>query len=274
MNLLKCWPVFLVLGFLAACSSAPSPAVEASPQTTVPSSGDSLTTLESRYSYAIGMNFGKSISNTEATFDTEILIRAMRDQIENKPALLTDEEAETALQSLLLEIQMNREKKLAEAAQKALIEQTAFLEKNKNDSGVVTTATGLQYKVVQPGNGVSPKATDKVSVHYIGSLLDGTEFDNTFKRDEPLEFPVNAVIPGWQELLGLMQEGMKVKAWIPSSLAYGEEGVNPIIPGNSLLVFDVELIKVLVEPPPVEENVVPAADTAKTAKGAVSESKK
>lgn len=259
MNLIKCCALFLPICFLAACSSAPAPAVEpaAAP------AKDTLETLEAQYSYAIGMNFGKSISNTEAKVDTEILIRAMRDQLENKPLLLTDEEAETALRSLLLEIQTNREKKLLEDSKKALDEQKAFLEKNKTDSGVITLPSGLQYKILRAGNGVSPKPTDQVSVHYIGTLLNGTEFDNTFKRNEPLEFPVNVVIPGWQELLGVMQEGMKVKAWIPSHLAYGEEGVDPIIPGNALLVFEVELLKVLVEPPPADSSVTaPAAEAA------------
>ncbi len=267
MNLIKCCTLFLPIYFLVACSGAPAPAVEATPAEPVK---DTLETLEARYSYAIGMNFGKSISNTEAKVDTDILIRAMRDQLENKPMLLTDEEAETALRNLLLEIQTNREKKLLEESKKALDEQKAFLEKNKADSGVIALPSGLQYKVLRAGSGISPKPTDQVSVHYVGTLLNGTEFDNTLKRNEPLEFPVNVVIPGWQELLGVMQEGMKVKAWIPSSLAYGEEGVDPIIPGNALLVFEVELLKVLVEPPPADSTLAtPAAsapaDTAATA---------
>jgi FKBP-type peptidyl-prolyl cis-trans isomerase len=124
-------------------------------------------------------------------------------------------------------------------------------------------------KVLKAAEGISPKMGDRVKVHYVGSLLDGTEFDNSVKRGEPLEFPVSAVIEGWQDLLMTMKEGMKVKAWIPSALAYGEAGVPPLIPANALLVFEVELLKVYAENPVIDSTaVVPAApaDSAATKK--------
>jgi len=126
----------------------------------------------------------------------------------------------------------------------------------------------VQYKVIKEGTGITPKVSDKVQVHYVGALLDGTEFDNSVKRGEPLEFPVNAVIEGWQDLLQVMKEGMKVKAWIPSALAYGEAGVPPMIPANALLVFEVELLKVYAETPAVDTTAAPAAPAADAAKPA------
>jgi FKBP-type peptidyl-prolyl cis-trans isomerase FkpA/FKBP-type peptidyl-prolyl cis-trans isomerase FklB len=175
-----------------------------------------------------------------------------------RPVLLNDTAAEAALQDLLLQMQKKKEADEAASAKKALDEQAAFLAKNIMDSTVKTTPKGVQYKVLKDSTGISPKASDKVKVHYIGSLLNGTEFDNSVKRGEPLEFPVNAVIEGWQDLLQVMKEGMKVKAWIPSALAYGEAGVPPLIPANSLLVFEVELLKVYAETP-ASASVVPAA---------------
>jgi FKBP-type peptidyl-prolyl cis-trans isomerase len=165
---------------------------------------------------------------------------------------MDDSTAEKALQGLLLQMQQKKEADAKAAAQKSLEEQAQFLAKNVLDSTVKVTTKGVQYKVIKEGTGITPKVSDKVQVHYIGALLDGTEFDNSVKRGEPLEFPVNAVIEGWQDLLQVMKEGMKVKAWIPSALAYGEAGVPPMIPANALLVFEVELLKVYAETPAVD----------------------
>jgi len=217
----------------------------------------SLDSPEDRYSYALGMDLGKAIANVNVPLKMDVLMSAILDETDStRKVLLNDTAAETALQDLLLLMQKKKETDEAAAAKKALDEQAAFLAKNIMDSTVKTTPKGVQYKVLKNADstGISPKASDKVKVHYIGSLLDGTEFDNSVKRGEPLEFPVNAVIEGWQDLLQVMKEGMKVKAWIPSALAYGEEGVPPLIPANSLLVFEVELLKVYAE--------APAADTA------------
>jgi FKBP-type peptidyl-prolyl cis-trans isomerase FkpA len=120
----------------------------------------------------------------------------------------------------------------------------AFLKANASKPGVKTTSSGLQYLVLEEGKGKSPKATDTVLVHYKGNLLDGTEFDSSYKRNEPISFPLNGVIPGWTEGVQLMKEGGKIRLFIPSNLAYGSRGAGGVIPPDSTLVFDIELLKV------------------------------
>lgn len=120
----------------------------------------------------------------------------------------------------------------------------AFLKANSTQPGVKTTSSGLQYLVLEEGKGKSPKATDTVLVHYKGNLLDGTEFDSSYKRNEPISFPLNGVIPGWTEGVQLMKEGGKIRLFIPSNLAYGSRGAGGVIPPDSTLIFDIELLKV------------------------------
>ena len=274
-----CFLSIVAVGALIACSSSPKPAVVPAQTTNVATvQKDTLITPKQRYSYALGMDMGHALKNVDADIDEEILLRSIRDQMDGKTPMMSDSDAQKSLQELLVQIQQKKEQKAAEAAKKALDDQKAFLEKNKKDSGVVTTASGLQYKIIKQGNadGKTPKSTDKVKVHYVGALMDGTEFDSSRKRGEPLEFPVNAVIQGWQELLTLMKEGMEVKAWIPSNLGYGAEGASPVIPANALLVFDVELLNVLptdsVAVKPVASQEA-KADTAKTVKKTAKELK-
>ncbi|MCF0215184.1 MAG: FKBP-type peptidyl-prolyl cis-trans isomerase [Fibrobacteraceae bacterium] len=265
-------------GMVAACGGEkPKPVVNPEPAPApasvakAPLTADSLKTSQDRYSYALGMDLGKAIANVNVPIKLDYLLQAIKDQVDTSAkVLLSDSASEAALQDMLLQMQKQKELDAANAAKKALEDQKAFLETNKKDSTVKVTAKGVQYKVVKEGTGLVPKANDKVQVHYIGALLDGTEFDNSVKRGEPLEFPVTAVIEGWQDLLMNMKEGMKVKAWIPSQLAYGEQGVPPMIPGNSMLVFEVELIKVFAETPAAEapadssiqSNAAPAAESA------------
>jgi FKBP-type peptidyl-prolyl cis-trans isomerase len=126
----------------------------------------------------------------------------------------------------------------------ALAKGEKFLEENGKKEGVVTTASGLQYLILTPGTGKSPKATDTVRVHYSGTLLSGTEFDSSYKRNEPIDFPLNRVIPGWTEGVQLMSEGAKFRFFIPSRLAYGARGAGRDIGPNETLIFEVELLKV------------------------------
>ena len=218
----------------AAPATDPTPAP--APAAVSDSGKVSLDSAVDRYSYALGMDLGKAIANISVPLKLDVIISAIRDEVDSgRTVLMTDSASEVALQDLLLKMQQKKEADEKAAAKKALDEQAAFLAKNITDSTVKVTTKGVQYKVIKDGAGAMPKVGDKVQVHYIGSLLDGTEFDNSVKRGEPLEFPVSAVIEGWQDLLQVMKEGMKVKAWIPSALAYGEAGVPPMIPANALL---------------------------------------
>ena len=241
---------------------APAPAPVVTPEKTV-----NLDSAVDRYSYALGMDLGKAIANISVPLKLDVIIEAIKDEVDSsRKVLLADSTAEAALQDLLLKMQQKKA-----AAKKALDEQAAFLAKNIMDSTVKVTPKGVQYKILNEGLGIIPKVGDKVQVHYVGALLDGTEFDNSVKRGEPLEFPVSAVIEGWQDLLQVMKEGMKVKAWIPSALAYGEAGVPPMIPANALLVFEVELLKVYTETPAVDTTAVAPAAPAEAAATAAAE---
>lgn len=273
------------LGVLVACGGSQKPAVEpaVAPADTVaaqPAKPD-MNNPTDRYSYALGMDLGKAVANINVPLNIPVLMDAILDQVDsNRSVLMTDSVAESALQDLLLQMQKKKEADDKAQAQKALDEQAKFLAENAKDTAVKTTPKGVQYRVLKNAAGISPKAGDKVQVHYVGALLDGTEFDNSVKRGEPLEFPVNAVIEGWQDLLQVMHEGMKVKAWIPSGLAYGEAGVPPMIPANAMLVFEVELLKVYAEVPAIDSAAIapavepaasataPAAEPAKTAPAA------
>lgn len=252
--------------------SVASAAVAAQPAATA-TEKVSLEDPINRYSYALGMDLGKAVANVNVPLNTSVLMEAIKDQIDSSRTVqMSDSVCESALQDLLLKMELQKEADAKAAAKKALEEQAQFLSKNIMDTTVKVTTKGVQYKVIKEGTGIVPKISDKVQVHYVGSLLDGTEFDNSVKRGEPLEFPVSAVIEGWQDLLQVMKEGEKVKAWIPSALAYGEDGVDPLIPANAMLVFEVELLKVFAEVPPVDSLAAsaPAAasDTAKVAEPA------
>jgi FKBP-type peptidyl-prolyl cis-trans isomerase len=174
--------------------------------------------------------------------NSEVIKAGLEDAYKEAPKL-TDAEMQTILTSLQQKLQDKRMKEQQQASSKNLEKADAFLAKNKSANGVKTTASGLQYQVMKEGNGVSPKATDNVKVHYHGTLLDGTVFDSSVQRGEPAEFPLNRVIPGWTEGLQLMKKGAKYKFFIPPGLAYGAQGAGTIGP-NSLLIFEVELIDV------------------------------
>ena len=272
---MKFKPIFSVVlpicGVLVACGGGEKPAVEPAP-VAAPVAADSskpdLSNAVDRYSYALGMDLGKAVANVNVPLNIPVLMGAIKDQVDsNRSVLMSDSASESALQDLLLQMQKKKEADDKAQAQKALDEQTKFFAENAKDTTVKKTPKGVQYKMLKAGAGISPKTGDKVQVHYVGSLLDGTEFDNSVKRGEPLEFPVDAVIEGWQDLLQVMKEGDKVKAWIPSALAYGEAGVPPMIPANAMLVFEVELLKVFAEVPAIDSAAVapvaPAAEPAK-----------
>lgn len=201
-----------------------------------------LKTEQDSLAYAIGLQWGKNLMVDDLKLDSDVIKAGLEDAYQEAPKL-TDAEMQTILTNLQQKLQDKRMKEQQQASSNNLEKANQFLEKNKTEEGVKTTASGLQYKVLKEGNGVSPKATDNVKVHYHGTLLDGKVFDSSVERGQPAEFPLNRVIPGWTEGLQLMKKGAKYRFFIPPGLAYGAQGAGSIGP-NSLLIFDVELIDV------------------------------
>ncbi|MDD5757908.1 MAG: FKBP-type peptidyl-prolyl cis-trans isomerase [Desulfobulbaceae bacterium] len=204
-----------------------------------------LKSAKEKVSYAIGMDMAGSLKRSQIEVDPDILGKAIKDVLTDQKSLMTEEEVKTTLQSLQKEMQEKQQAKMKAEAETNKKAGEAFLAENKKKEGVKTTASGLQYQVITAGKGKSPKETDTVSVQYKGTLIDGSEFDSSYKRGEAATFPVNGVIKGWTEALQLMKEGDKWKLFIPSALAYGEAGTQggPIGP-NAVLIFEVELVSV------------------------------
>ena len=194
-------------------------------------------TTKQKSSYAIGVNIGRSFKQQGLEADTEQLVKGFKDAMAGTIAL-SDADLQQAMMSLQQEMMAAQQAKGA----KAKTEGTDFLAANKSKEGVKSTASGLQYKVIKEGTGPKPKATDTVVAHYRGTLIDGTEFDSSYKRGEPTEFPLSGVIKGWTEGLQLMPVGSKYQFFIPSELAYGERGAGGQIPPNATLIFEVELV--------------------------------
>lgn len=205
-------------------------------------------TQQEKASYAIGANIGKGMKKDGVVIDTKMLSRGLNDAITGKKLAMTDEEMQAALTTLSNEVKtrLEAEAKAAAEANKKVGED--FLAANKTKDGVVTLPSGLQYKILTEGTGPKPTATDQVVCNYRGSLIDGTEFDNSYKRGQPATFPVDKVIKGWTEALQLMPVGSKWQLFIPSNLAYGERGAGQrgadVIPPNSALIFEVELVSI------------------------------
>lgn len=200
-----------------------------------------LTTDEQRMGYSLGATMGQQFRNDHVQVDVDALVQGMRDGYTNRLAVSEDELA-AAMQQLQTSHAERMQAEFNDLATKNVSEGEAFLKENAGQDGVVTTASGLQYQVLTAGTGPKPTADDTVKVHYRGTLLDGTEFDSSLRRGEPVSFPVNAVIPGWVEALQLMPVGSKWKLTIPSDLAYGPGGAGSQIGPNAVLVFEVELL--------------------------------
>jgi FKBP-type peptidyl-prolyl cis-trans isomerase FklB len=197
-----------------------------------------------KVSYSIGLNIAKSMKQEGLDINPDALAAAMKDVFAGAKPQLTDEEVQAVMQEFQKEMMAKRMKGQQEGLTKNKAEGEKFLADNKKKEGIKTTASGLQYKVIKDGTGKTPKATDTVSTHYRGTLISGKEFDSSYKRGEPAEFPVNGVIKGWTEALQLMKEGSKWQLFIPSDLAYGERGAGQDIGPNSTLIFDIELLSV------------------------------
>jgi FKBP-type peptidyl-prolyl cis-trans isomerase FklB len=194
-----------------------------------------------RTSYALGTDIGSNLKRQELDLDAKALAAGISDALGGKPGL-TESEVKETLDQLRKQMMAGAEAKAKVSGEKNLKEGEAFLAANGKKDGVKTTASGLQYKVMTAGTGATPKPTDEVKVHYHGTLIDGTVFDSSVERGEPISFPVTGVIPGWVEALQLMKVGDKWQIYIPSKLAYGERGAGGKIGPNSALIFDVELL--------------------------------
>ncbi len=203
-----------------------------------------LSTPKDKLSYAIGLNIGRSLGKDAIDVDPEIVAQGFKDALAGGKTLLTDEEAKAAIVTLQADLRKKQEETMKAAGEANKKQGDAFLAANKAKEGVVTLPSGLQYKIVTPGTGPKPAATDTVVCNYRGTLIDGTEFDSSYKRGQPATFPVGQVIPGWTEALQLMPVGSKWQLFIPPDLAYGERSPSPVIGVNSTLIFDIELLSI------------------------------
>ena len=200
-----------------------------------------------KLSYALGHNIGHQLigMGLGKSLNIDDYAAAIRDVMEGRPEQMSATEVQQVLQHFFNELEERQQAEATERGRAARAEGEAFLAENKKQPGVVTTASGLQYTVLQEGTGRQPKASDTVRCHYEGRLLDGTVFDSSYRRGVPADFGLRQVISGWTEGVQLMKEGAKYRFFIPYNLAYGEHGAGADIPPYAALVFDVELIKVL-----------------------------
>jgi FKBP-type peptidyl-prolyl cis-trans isomerase len=235
-----------VLGIV--CVAAPAVAEDA----------PALKTQKEKVSYGLGMDLGTNLKKQEVEVDVDLLTQGLKDALAGGKTLMTQEDVRTALTALQTELRAKQQEAAKKLAEKNKQAGEAFLAENKAKEGVVTLPSGLQYKILKAGDGKKPTADDTVECQYRGTLLDGTEFDSSYKRNQPATFKVKGVIPGWTEALQLMPVGSKWQLFIPSNLAYGERGAGRDIGPNSTLIFEVELLSIK-EPAPAK----PAAEGAK-----------
>lgn len=234
-NMLISIALIVGFGFFAACDTGDKTA--------------DLKTKEDSIGYVIGANIGanlkQNIDRDSLKFGTEALVAGFMDALNGiDSTIFTNEQKQTIMADFQKEMQQKQMEKLSAASQPNKEAGAKWLDENKKKEGVVVTASGLQYKVITAGKGAIPTANDNVTVNYEGKLIDGKIFDSSFERKQPASFQLSNVIPGWQEGLMLMKEGASYELYIPSDLGYGDQGYPPDIPGGSVLIFKVDLIKV------------------------------
>ena len=199
-----------------------------------------LKDLKDKVSYGVGLSVGSNFKKQGQELNPDALLAGVKDALSGKTPALTENELKDTMEAWSKQM----EDKQKVAGEKNAADATKFLAENKKKDGVKTTASGLQYKAMKEGTGAQPKETDTVTVNYRGTLINGTEFDSSYKRGQPATFPVNGVIKGWTEALQLMKPGSKYQLFIPADLAYGPRAVGPDITPNSALIFEVELLEV------------------------------
>ena len=203
-----------------------------------------LQSEEDKLSYALGIDVARNLQKSGISLNEEALAKGLRDALSGSGTQFTQAQAQALVREFAMEMQKQQMQKQSERAQVAKEEGARFLAENKSKAGVQETATGLQYKVLKEGSGAMPTTSNKVKVHYEGRLLNGTVFDSSYQRGQPIEFALGGVIQGWIEGLQLMKEGAKYQLYIPFNLAYGERGSPPNIGPFETLIFDVELLEV------------------------------
>ena len=202
------------------------------------------TTKKDKVSYSIGMDIGSNFKRQEIDVNMEYLLKGLNDGISGNTELMTEKERTDTMRLFQMEMMKKQQEIKQREGKKNLETGAAFLEANAKKDGVITTESGLQYKIIKPGTGTIPTPENRVLCHYTGTLIDGTKFDSSVDRGKPAEFAVKGVIKGWTEALQLMKEGAQWELYIPSNLAYGERGSGNKIGPNKTLIFQIELIEV------------------------------
>lgn len=203
-----------------------------------------LKTDKEKISYSIGMDIGGNLKRGSVEVDPDLLARGLKDSYGGGKTILTEDQARQTLADFQQTLMAKQAETMKTLSEKNKADGEKFLAENAKKEGVKVLPSGLQYKEITPGAGKSPKAADTVTTHYKGTLIDGTEFDSSYKRGQPATFPVSGVIPGWTEALQLMKEGAKWQLFVPPALAYGEKGAGQVIGPNATLIFEVELLTV------------------------------
>lgn len=204
-----------------------------------------LTNRTDSISYALGMDVGRNIGSLDMGLSADMIYQGLKDAFGGEESQLSDAQVKALMQAFQNEARAAQMKAQQQKGEEAKAKGEAFLAENAEKDSVQVTDSGLQYKVLRPGDGPKPAATDKVRVHYEGRLLSGKVFDSSYKRGEPIEFPLNGVIPGWTEGVQLMSVGAKYRLFVPSNLAYGQRGAGQDIGPNETLIFDVELLDIV-----------------------------
>jgi FKBP-type peptidyl-prolyl cis-trans isomerase FklB len=257
--------VCLLIAPLAAQQPAAAPQTEpapAKPADQPEAKPGPYPNLMDRISYVIGWTMGMNFRRDQIEINLDVLLAGLKDGVANNPSVVPEQEARESMAALQKQLQDKTMEEQKQAAAKNREEGNNFLEANKAKPGVQTLPSGLQYKVITEGTGATPAASDNVMVNYRGTLIDGKEFDSSYKRGEPAKFPVSGLIPGVSEALQLMKVGSKWEIYVPADLAYGDQQAGPDIGPGSTLIFEVEMLSIVPPEKPVEEPPAKGEPTA------------
>ena len=260
------------LGVAASAWAQPTPAAKPAGTASSAATSSELKTQKEKASYALGMNIGENLSKglerDGIELDHAMFLRGMKDALAGDKLLLTDEEAKSVFTAYQKEVKEKQEAKMKVIGEQNKKDGEAFLAANKSKEGVVTLPSGMQYKIEKQGDGPKPAASDTVECDYRGTLIDGKEFDSSYKRGKSASFPVVGVIKGWTEVLQLMPVGSKYQVFIPAELAYGARGAGADIGPDSTLIFEIELLSIKAKPAAATPAPKPASPAAAPAKPA------